>query len=91
MRRVEGERSSFLHHLQAANRMMSCPSRRLPISMLAMGGTLVALDLNRKKEDLLYTIGDQCCGTGMFIPDPRSDFFHPGSRVDKIPDPHKTP
>jgi hypothetical protein len=22
----------------------------------------------------------------MFIPDPGSDFFHPGSRVDKIPD-----
>jgi hypothetical protein len=23
----------------------------------------------------------------MFIPDPESDFFHPGSRVKKIPDP----
>jgi hypothetical protein len=27
----------------------------------------------------------QCCGSGMFIRDP--NFFHPGSRVKKIPDP----
>ncbi len=26
------------------------------------------------------------CGSGMFIPDPRSEFFHPGTRVKKIPD-----
>jgi hypothetical protein len=26
----------------------------------------------------------QCCGSGMFIPDPGSEFFHPGSRVAKI-------
>jgi hypothetical protein len=24
-----------------------------------------------------------CCGSAMFIPDPRSEFFHPGSRVQK--------
>ncbi len=29
----------------------------------------------------------QCCGSGMFIPDPGYEFFHPGSRVKKIPDP----
>jgi hypothetical protein len=28
-----------------------------------------------------------CCGSGMFIPDPGSEFFHPGSRIKKIPDP----
>ncbi len=28
---------------------------------------------------------NQCCGSGIFIPDP--NFFHPGSRVKKIPDP----
>jgi hypothetical protein len=27
----------------------------------------------------------QWCGPGMFIPDPGSEFFHPGSRVKKIP------
>jgi hypothetical protein len=27
----------------------------------------------------------QCCGSGMFIPDP--NFFHHGSRVKKLPDP----
>jgi hypothetical protein len=34
---------------------------------------------------------EQCCGSGMFIPDPESEFFHPGSRVGKIPgpDPHQ--
>ncbi len=30
-----------------------------------------------------------CCRSGMFIPDPRSEFFHPGSRVKRIPDPHQ--
>ncbi len=36
----------------------------------------------------VYTHG-QCCGSGMFIPDPGSDFFHPGSRTQtvSIPDP----
>ncbi len=29
----------------------------------------------------------QCCGSGMFITDPGSEFFHPGSRVKKAPDP----
>jgi hypothetical protein len=24
---------------------------------------------------------NQCCGSGMFIPDPGSEFFHPGSRI----------
>jgi hypothetical protein len=37
---------------------------------------------------LLYLLG-QCCGSGMFMPDPGSEFFHPGSRVKKIPDPHR--
>jgi hypothetical protein len=30
---------------------------------------------------------NQCCGSGMFIPDPGSEFFHLGSRIKKIPDP----
>jgi hypothetical protein len=29
----------------------------------------------------------KCCGSEMFIPDTGSKFFHPGSRVKKIPDP----
>jgi hypothetical protein len=29
----------------------------------------------------------QFCGSGIFIPD--LNFFHPGSRVKKIPDPYK--
>jgi hypothetical protein len=28
----------------------------------------------------------QCCGSGMFILDPGSEFFHPGSRDEKISD-----
>jgi hypothetical protein len=33
----------------------------------------------------------QCFGSGMFNPDTGSNFFHPASRVDKIPgpDPHQ--
>jgi hypothetical protein len=29
----------------------------------------------------------QCCGSEMFNPDPGYEFFHPGYRVKKIPDP----
>jgi hypothetical protein len=31
----------------------------------------------------------QCCGSGMFIPNPGSEFFYPGSRIRifSIPDP----
>jgi hypothetical protein len=29
----------------------------------------------------------QCCGSGINIPDPRSEFLYPGSRIKKIPDP----
>jgi hypothetical protein len=29
----------------------------------------------------------QCCGSGMFVPDPGYEFFHPGCRVQKILDP----
>ncbi len=32
-----------------------------------------------------YEVKKQCCGSGMFIPDP--NFFYPGSRVKKISDP----
>jgi hypothetical protein len=33
----------------------------------------------------------QCCGSGMFIPDPRSDFFPSRIRSVSIPDPHFNP
>ncbi len=32
----------------------------------------------------IYT---QCCGSGMFVQDPVSEIFNPGSRVKSIPDP----
>ncbi len=40
-------------------------------------------------SDFNRVSGFQCCGSGMFIPDPGYQiwFFPPGSRVDKIPDP----
>jgi hypothetical protein len=34
------------------------------------------MDLKRKNLR-----NPQCCGFGMLIPDPRSEFFHPGSRI----------
>jgi hypothetical protein len=34
-----------------------------------------------------YEILDQCCGSKMFVPDPVSEVFHPGSRVKKLTDP----
>ncbi len=36
-----------------------------------------------KRDDTLRIW--QCCGSGMFIPDP--NFVHPGSRIKKIPAP----
>ncbi len=33
-------------------------------------------------ENILKLIwGKRCCGSGMFIPDPESEFIHPGSRI----------
>ncbi len=37
--------------------------------------------------DLEFWSSGQCCGSGMFIPDPGSEFFHSGSRVKNIQDP----
>jgi hypothetical protein len=36
-----------------------------------------------------FSASFQCCGAGMFIPDP--NFFHPGTRIQifSIPDPHQ--
>ncbi len=33
------------------------------------------------------SIYEQCYGSGMFVPDPGSEFFHPGSRIKMMPDP----
>ncbi len=41
--------------------------------------------INITKKTRKLTTCMQCCGFGMFIPDP--NFFHPGYRVKKIPDP----
>jgi hypothetical protein len=30
-------------------------------------------------SSMVRTLEQQCCGSGMFIPDP--DFFHPGTRI----------
>ena len=35
----------------------------------------------------VYRHSFQCCGSGMCMLDPGFEFFHPGSRVKKIPDP----
>ena len=39
---------------------------------------------------VLVFICMRCCGSGVFIPDSGSEFFHPGSRAKKNPDPHQT-
>jgi hypothetical protein len=36
--------------------------------------------------DVFVFSSKQCCGSGMFTLDPGSVFFHPGSRMKKIPD-----
>jgi hypothetical protein len=35
---------------------------------------------------IMYRYGTPCCGSEMIIPDPGSEFFHPGSGVKKILD-----
>jgi hypothetical protein len=42
-----------------------------------------------EQEEVVRISSIQCCGSGMFIPDPT--FFHPGSRIRtvSIPDPHQ--
>jgi|688.fasta_scaffold2392201_1 hypothetical protein len=36
---------------------------------------------------LIHFMLNQCCGSDMFIPDPGSEFFHPGSRIQRLKDP----
>jgi hypothetical protein len=38
---------------------------------------------------LLVTIFNQCCGSGIFIPDPNFSIPNPGSKRFLIPDPHQ--
>jgi hypothetical protein len=38
-------------------------------------------------ENLKKNISAQCCGFGIFIPDPDQNFFHPGFRAKKLLDP----
>jgi hypothetical protein len=40
----------------------------------------ISLETKRRKETMQNSY-KQCCGSGMFIPDPGSEFFHPGSLV----------
>jgi hypothetical protein len=49
-------------------------------------------DLDLELRSRSWSSGlSRCCRSGMFILDPESEFFHPGSRVKKIsdPDPYK--
>jgi hypothetical protein len=52
-----------------------------------------ALARSSARDTLLVSSRDsaatQRCGPGMVTPEPGSQFFHPGSRVRKIPDPHQ--
>ncbi len=52
---------------------------------------LDALSLLNSPNAHFLSTNIQCCGSRMFIPNPRSKFFHPGSRIQifYIPDPHK--
>jgi hypothetical protein len=38
-------------------------------------------DFGYARWDWLGVCPTKCCGSGMFILDPGSDFFHPGSRI----------
>jgi hypothetical protein len=43
----------------------------------------MVLNVVEINEDSMLAV----CGSGMLMPDTGSEFFHPGSRVIKIPDP----
>jgi hypothetical protein len=52
--------------------------------VLHEGLRYIVISLNRKSSLIDTLSSTQCCGSGMFIPEP--NFFHPGSRIS---DPHK--
>ncbi len=42
---------------------------------------IILLTIFRRLIIALSKCNDQCCGSGMFTPDPGSEFFHPGSQT----------
>jgi hypothetical protein len=40
-------------------------------------------------SNMLLYLGMQCCGSGIFFPDPESHFFPSWIRIFYIPDPHQ--
>jgi hypothetical protein len=48
---------------------------------LKKGVTQLREKRNQKRYQLLDADHSPCCGSGMFIPDPGSEFVHPGSRL----------
>jgi hypothetical protein len=48
---------------------------------LYFGQCLASLLYSKKVTLIFLQQIMKCCGSGMFIPDPGSEFFHPGSRV----------
>jgi hypothetical protein len=47
-----------------------------PIVQCTVGGSGKVHEVNKSEAE--FKRYRQCCGSGMFIPDPGSGFFHPG-------------
>jgi hypothetical protein len=86
-------KSFFLFHISllpllVASKCLKVPKREIsgPGFSFKISKSLSSYLLCAKLAYSFTHMCRQCCRSGMFIPDPGSDFFHTGSRADKIPD-----
>ncbi len=86
--RIDIELELELGHVQVLDVLLYGGAALDPLPSLLLGVIRVSSSLLGGPT---AKVKAQCCGSGMFIPDPGSDFFHPGSgsriRTVSIPDP----
>ncbi len=92
MTRLEEEGGATAHQLSTVDDGNPAHQQQLQATAATATATAMARATATAAERKgNHSSNDQCCGSGMFLPDPESEFFHPGSgsriHIKKIPDP----
>ncbi len=86
--KIETSFKLVLHEFELNNKLTTSTGPCITGSRFNKNASVTYMTRFAKSFSKFGTYWQQCCGSGMFIPDPGSEFFDPGSRVKKIPDPH---
>ncbi len=78
---------AFLEHYSKAQEHSSQKGRSYMDQTVTKISDNEIIEVFSNLQLLQNTLIYQCCGSGLFIPDSGSKFFHSGFRVKKIPDP----